>query len=42
MGMAWWNGMTRIERMAALLAAETAVPAQAWARWKLVQLAART
>jgi hypothetical protein len=35
LGMAWWNRLTKIERMAALLAADTAVAAEAWAFWKL-------
>lgn len=37
LGMAWWNSMTRIERLEALLAADTVTPAEAWAHWKLRQ-----
>lgn len=32
-GMAWWNGMTEAERLAACRAADTAIPAMAYAHW---------
>jgi hypothetical protein len=32
--MAWWNGMTDVQRARALWAAETAVPAEAWEHWQ--------
>jgi len=37
LGMAWWNGMSRYERMQALLAVEPdgrCSPAEAWAHWR--------
>jgi hypothetical protein len=33
-GMAWWNALSESERAAALEAANTDVPAEAWARYK--------
>ena len=34
LGIAWWNAMTERRRLEALRAADTAVPAEAWAHWK--------
>jgi hypothetical protein len=34
MGMAWFNSMNERERFEALRAANTSVPAEAWAHWK--------
>jgi hypothetical protein len=36
LGMAWWNGMTEQQRLAALRAADTDCPAEAWAHWRRV------
>lgn len=33
-GMAWWNNMTEPERLQAMEAAGTAIPAKAWAHHK--------
>lgn len=34
LGMAWFNGMNERQRVAALRAADSAVPADAWEWWK--------
>ena len=33
-GIAWWNRMTERQRFAALQAARTAIPAQAFNHWR--------
>jgi hypothetical protein len=36
-GVAWWNGLTEPQRRAALAAAGTAVPAEAWRHHSTVE-----
>jgi hypothetical protein len=37
LGMAWWNGMSVLERAEALRAANTDIPAEAWRHWQTMQ-----
>jgi hypothetical protein len=37
LGMAWWNSLTVEERAQSLLDADSMVPAQAWAHYRLLQ-----
>jgi hypothetical protein len=38
LGMAWWNGLTELERAHWMEVADSAIPADAWKAWKLARL----